>query len=91
MAIRQEQGGAEIYLPIQAHFSFSDRAPAYLSDLLDVYVYSPSRQFHSCSDSGTLNIPHVKTKVCVHAQDIRHVGVMFVSTPRDSMRVHACV
>ena len=42
------------------HFSFSDIAPVYLSDLLR--VYSPSRQLHSSSDSRTLHIPHIKTK-----------------------------
>ena len=62
------------WLPIQAHIKyklstlchsfFSDTAPVYLSDLLQ--VFSPSRQLRFSSDSRTLCIPHIKTKTSEH-------------------------
>ena len=52
-------------LNTKQHHSFchsfsSDTAPVDLSHLL--WVYSPSRQHGSSSDSRTLHIPHIKTK-----------------------------
>ena len=74
---------------LSKHTSLSLIEPLLISLISLMCMCTLHQQFHSCSDSGTLSIPHVKTKVCVHAQGM--LVRMFVSTPRDSMRVHACV
>ena len=78
------------WLPIQARIeyklstlrhSFSDTAPAYLSDLL--HVYSPSRQIRSASDSRTLRIPHIKTKTFGHRSYSYAAPSVWNSLPRE--------
>ena len=42
--------------------TLTSTCPKYMSELVNVYI--PSRCLHSLSDSCTLTIPYVKTKIC---------------------------
>ena len=85
------------WLPIQAriefklstlcHSFFSDTAPVYLSDPL--LVYSPSRQLHSSSDSGTLRIPHIKTKTFGHHSFSHAVPSNWNSLPHEIRHIQS--
>ena len=60
------------------HSFFSDTTPVYQSDLLP--VYSPSRQLSASSDSRTLRIPHIKTKIFGH-HSFSHAAPVWNSLP----------
>ena len=85
------------WLPIQArieyklstlcHSFFSDTAPVYLSDLL--FVYSPSRQLRSSSDSRNLGIPHIKTKTFRHRSSSHAVPSVRNFLPHDIRRTQS--
>ena len=50
----------EYKLSVVCHLFFSGKAPAYLSDILPVYI--PSRDLRSSSDLKLLRVPRVNTR-----------------------------
>ena len=86
------------WLPIQArieyklstlcHSFFSDTAPVYQSDLL--YVYSPSRQLRSSSDSRTLLILlMIKTKTFGHRSFSHATPSVWNSLPQEIRHIQS--